>query len=249
MAGMRRPFALLVLFLAAAPSARADEEPEPFGPSSPARAHLLVGVERLAGVAFATVRDERVYGAEHYYPKQSFDAVGPWGLGREPGAYVFQAPRLAVDWVNRGTTLGASATIWPASTSRTGAGDIRALDTRVVVVAFAPRLGWLFCDSARVCFWPKAGVTLAYQHATQTLVGADPASSTFTVTGTAQDSLVTIDLEPTLLVGLAPHVALAAQGALDVPLVASRQLSGVSAPTSDPSPWSLGAWLAVHVWF
>ena len=244
--------ALVVMLLALAPArARADDEPEPYGEASPARAHLFVGVERLAGLAFATVRDERVYGADHYYPKQAFDAVGPWGLGREPGAHAFQAPRVAVDWVTRGTTLGASATIWPSSTSRTGSGDIRNLDTRTLVVAFAPRFGWLFCDRARVCFWAKAGVTLAYQHATHTLVGVgtDPASGLVTSSGTAQDSLVAIDLEPTLLVGLAPHVALTAMGALDAPLVASRQLSGTSAPTSDPSPWNLGAWLAIHVWF
>jgi hypothetical protein len=248
-----REAALVAIALASAPAhARADdEEPEPYGESSPARAHVLVGVERLAGLAFATVRDERVYGADHYYPKQALDAVGPWGLGREPGAHALQAPRVAVDWVTRGTTLGASATVWPSSTSRVGGGDIRNLDTRTLVVAIAPRFGWLWCDRARVCFWAKAGVTLAYQHATHTLVGvgADPAAGLVTSSGTAQDSLVAIDLEPTLLLGLAPHVALAAQGALDVPLVASRQLSGTSAPTSDPSPWNLGAWLAIHVWF
>jgi hypothetical protein len=238
-----------LLALAPGRAAAEDAEPEPYGEASPARAHLLVGLERFAGVAFATVRDERVYGADHFYPPQALDAVGPWGLGREPGAHAFQAPRIAVDWVTRMTTLGASATIWPASTSRSAAGDIRALDTRTLVIAFAPRFGWLWCDRDRVCFWAKAGVTLAYQHATHTLVGVDATSALVSSSGTAQDSLVAIDLEPTLLVGLAPHVALAAQGALDAPIVASRQLSGTSAPTTDPSPWNLGAWLAVHVWF
>ena len=147
------------------------------------------------------------------------------------------------------TTLGASATIWPSSISRTGGGDIRALDTRTLVVAIAPRFGWLWCEHQRFCVWAKAGVTLAYQHATQVVIGADPAAGLVTSRGTAQDSLVAIDLEPTLLVGLAPHVALAAQGAIDVPLVASRQLSGASAPTTDPSPWNMGAWLSVYAWF
>ncbi len=242
--------AVAVLSFVAPAHARAeDDEPELYGETSPARARLLVGLERLAGLAFATVRDERVYGADHYYPKQALDVVGPWGLGREPGVHAFQAPRVAVDWVTRMTTLGASATIWPSSTSRSGGGDIRALDTRTLVVVIAPRFGWLWCDRARLCFWAKAGMTLAYAHATHTLVGVDAASAAVTSRGTAQDSLVAIDLEPTLLLGLAPHVALAAQGVLDVPLVASRQLSGTSAPTTDPSPWNLGAWLAVHVWF
>jgi hypothetical protein len=243
-------FALLALV---APSrAHADDDaPEPpeYGGASPANARLLVGLERLAGVAFATVRDERTYGAEHYYPKQALDAVGPWGLGRTPGAHALQAPRIAFDWVTRMTTLGASATIWPSSISRTGGGDIRALDTRTLVVAIAPRFGWLWCERERFCVWAKAGVTLAYQHATQIVVGADPAAGLVTSRGTAQDSLVAIDLEPTLLVGLVPHVALAAQGAIDVPLVASRQLSGASAPTTDPSPWNMGAWLSLYAWF
>jgi hypothetical protein len=227
----------------------APDEPIVYGPSAPGGARYLLGIERFAGVVFSQVRDERAYGSEHYYPKQAVDAVGVWGLGREPGAYALRAPRLAFDMVTGKTTLGLSATIWPSSTSRTGAGDIRSLSTDVLALAFGPRVGWRWCDRERFCFWPKAGVSLAYQHATHTLVGVDTATGTFAQSGTAQDSLVTIDLEPTLIVGIAPHVGVTVQGALDVPLVASRQLSGATAPTSDPSPWTIGAWLTLLVWF
>ena len=220
----------------------------PRGDASPANGRILIGLERAFGVAYASSSDDQQAGGERYYPKAAADGIVPWSLGRIPASFASHAPRLAADWVEGSTTLGISATVWAASLSRAGAGAIQNLDANVTIVAVAPRLGWLFCDRERLCFWAKAGVTLAYSHAIEHVTGP-PSGTPPSVSPRVDDSLVALNAEPTLLLGLTPHLALAAAGAIDVPIVSSRQITDGNVTPSDPSPWNLGASLGLLAWF
>ncbi len=107
------------------------------------------------------------------------------------------SPRLAVDYeLTPRLSVGAAAFFaW----SDDGDASVRG-------VGLAPRVGYVLPLSRRLAFWPRAGVTVAYVHASSA-----SAEATYVP--------LWVDLEPTLTLAVDDHFAFSLGVVADLPLV------------------------------
>src|SRR5262249_10265032 len=121
-------------------------------PSSVAHARVLVGIERAAGgVLWGDAERQIKFYGEPMVPGAYPDAPVAWAL---------TAPRLAVDVVFQNVTVGLGASVLTPERDLPEVLHTYALHYDAAIALVAPRVGALFCDHGRICFWPKAGLAI-----------------------------------------------------------------------------------------
>ena len=207
--GVAARVALGAALLAVAPAASAQSG-----------GHLRVGVERAFGFTYnaLTISSESTTGSvtttrEQALTWTTFNLFGSGFSGVNVGTtgVITSAlvPRLAVDYeLANHVTLGAAAFFSYNSLSDDGGAGLTS-----VGVGLAPRVGYSLGLSERVAFWPRAGFTLAY-------TSTSPQSGSATVTTTSSSSYfpVWINLEPTLVFAVDPHVLFTLGLVCDIPV-------------------------------
>ena len=205
-------------------------------------ARVLVGVERVFG--FSSTATKTHLDAPLIGSVDASTTTTTFSLFGTNPASVYSLPRVAVDVVVAPRiTLGGSF-VWShqsVSTDVSGLSGGSSSEPSADALAFAPRVGGLIAVSDIVTFVPRVGVTYFRQKSTSTASNGSQTSDTLSGLG--------LDLEPTLLVQVAPHVGLTAAAVLDLPLSGSLAYDGTSSSTSyDVKVQNFGVQLGITGW-
>jgi hypothetical protein len=220
--------------------ARADAGETMTDRSSPGRARHVLSLERALGMSYVASDDGR--------GDDGMGAVAPWSSTDTAVAAPFRVPRLAYDLHLGSFTLGVAGFAWSGSGKRSAAGPyVSENDVTNTVLGGAVRGGWLVCDAERLCFWGRAGLAVGHVRTTQSVTGYNKGlGQSESFDSSEEDTMISWELEPTLLIGLAPHFGLSATAYFDTPL------AGHAAPSNGQgtklSVWSAGTTVGLFGW-
>jgi hypothetical protein len=246
--------AVLGAITAMSASARADDPPNLKG-------RMYLGIERMTGFGYTSAtRTQTLSATQSTVDTQSafnFNLFGGSTYYSLAGAPLsFSAPRLAFD-VNilSFLTVGLAAYLsWGSfRDSRNGVSPTET--THLFGFGLAPRVGVTVPIGDRLIFWGRAGLTysrLGSGNPTRVNAGVTTDSSSY-------ESLLWVNVEPTLLIKLVEHVSIGATLVVDLPVAgALGRSSTVTLPTGtttttsssdELSAWNVGLQFGLTAWF
>jgi hypothetical protein len=207
--------------------------------TSPRLAHVVIGIERAVGGSHWAIKDDRTW--------TSADPSGsawraPWTWDEPPPAWVYRAPRLAIDAViAKRFTAGLAGFLYAPEIPLSGR------RFKATTWGLSPRAGVLACalEQERLCFWGKVGMTYARVVGEETWFQYPkvPAGSIPTTVIPTDINLLSVDVEPTVVVTLLPHAAVTFTVPLNLPLWGRTENGNAT------GVFHVGAFLGVTAWW
>ena len=228
------------------------------------KGRVSIGIERAFGFGFgsttatSTQPGPRGTTVENTATQSGFmvNVLGAATSSASGAPITINSPRIAFDYnIIENLTLGLSAYFAWASIRSSDNGAPTQEDSHLFGFGLAPRVGVMLPIANRLTFWGRAGLTYS-RLGTGTpdrVTGGGGTRST-----SDYESLFWLNVEPTLLITIAPHVAVGTALVLDVPLAGVNGRSqtttvpgGATTTVSssvDETVWNVGLQFGLTVW-
>lgn len=248
------------LLALAAPSRAAGDDANGFGD----RHQLIVSADRLLPLigythaSVSTTDNGQDLSDSHSGVNVSLLFGNSLALTSSNVVDVHTLPRVAFDFtVIKSLTLGGAIAFGAGFAGKESqesvAGGVKTTtktdDPRAYAFGFAPRVGYVLPLTEYLAFWPRGGLGIYHTNVHQTRTVANVETET-----SVSDTLLSLDLDPQLVITPYPHLFMNVGPLLNIPLTGSRSTdttagSRTLSVSNDVSVFRIGLSAGIGGWF